>query len=171
MQGVIDKNAFSRHVGICVYCVFKPHVHKGSRAIQTSYEVDHSSANMLLGSGLFEHSQLSAPTVTAGSKVWGDQGSTIIRCSLTSVPCVRKTPTEPNRRALRAPCSVDVSTVKQIHTYIYICIGFWSPQAREIPGLQEAGRRPGKSLAYRQGQRPHRRINIKYDPKRPVRIV
>ena len=171
MQGVIDKNAFSRHVGICVYCVFKPHVHKGSRAIQTSYEVDHSSANMLLGSGLFEHSQLSAPTVTAGSKVWGDQGSTIIRCSLTSVPCVRKTPTEPNRRALRAPSSVDVSTDKQIHTYIYICIGFWSPQAREIPGLQEAGRRPGKSLAYRQGQRPHRRINIQYDPKRPVRIV
>ena len=171
MQGVIDKNALSRHVGICVYCVFKPHVHKGSRAIQTSYEVDHSSASMLLNSSLFEHSQLSTPTVAAGSKVWGDQGSTISKCSLTSVPCVRKTQTEPNRRVLRAPCSVDVSTVKQIHTYIYICIGFWSPQAREIPGLQEAGRRPGKSLAYRQGQRSHRRINIKYDPKRPVRIV
>ena len=146
MQGVIDKNAFSRHVGICVYCVFKPHVHKGSRAIQTSYEVDHSSANMLLGSGLFEHSQLSAPTVTAGSKVWGDQGSTIIRCSLTSVPCVRKTPTEPNRRALRAPCSVDVSTVKQIHTYIYIYVS------------ASGARRPGKFQAYRRpavGQENH----------------
>lgn len=146
MQGVIDKNAFSRHVGICVYCVFKPHVHKGSRAIQTSYEVDHSSASMLLGSGLFEHSQMSTPTVAAGSKVWGDQGSTIIKCSLTSVPCVRKTQTEPNRRVLRAPCSVDVSTVKQIHTYIYIYVS------------ASGARRPGKSQAYRRpavGQENH----------------
>ena len=139
MQGVIDKNAFSRHVGICVYCVFKPHVHKGSRAIQTSYEVDHSSASMLLNSSLFEHSQLSTPTVAAGSKVWGDQGSTMIKCSLTSVPCVRKTKTEPNRRVLRAPCSVDVSTVKQIHTYIYIYV---SASGARKPGKFQAYRRP-----------------------------